>query len=98
LTEEEYAKLEALPEQISNSQPTSLSYVVHFRFCDRIDPGRIAKRFEGVDDFEDAQSRAFQKAQPRSTSCPHLIETKRVENGRLSQQAVNCLERSIASD
>jgi len=28
-----------------------------------------------VDEIEDAKSREFQKAQQRSTSCPHLIET-----------------------
>jgi hypothetical protein len=41
----------------------------------------IAKRFRGVVDFEDAKFPEIKKAQHRSTSCPHLMETDALKTG-----------------
>jgi hypothetical protein len=37
-----------------------------------------------VDEIEDAEFPEFNEAQQISTSCPHLFETKHVENTALS--------------
>ena len=68
----------------------------NLRFASGSIPGEIAKRFQGVDDFEDAKFPKFNKAQQRSTSWPHLIETKHVENRGLLLEAGNRLGRRCA--
>jgi hypothetical protein len=47
------------------------------------------KRFiqNAVDKIEDTRIPEFNKAQQRSTSCPHLIETEAAENRALSREA-----------
>ncbi len=49
----------------------------------------LLKRFglKAVDKIEDAKSREFNKAQQRSTSSLHLIETEAIENRALSREA-----------
>src|SRR5579862_9097537 len=46
-----------------------------------------------VDDFEDARFPEFDKAQQRSISCAHLIETECIEDKLFSGNAVNRLGR-----
>jgi hypothetical protein len=51
-----------------------------------------------VDKIEDAKFLKLNKAQQRSTSYLHLIETECVENRAFSEETINCLGRRGSGD
>jgi len=56
-----------------------------------LSPNFRLRRESTADDFEDAKFHEFKKAQQRSTSCPHLIETDTLKTERFAERSETAL-------